>query len=264
MSYVESVEAHWVTGGAVNALRMSPADWDHLQRSYTVGQLIMPCCKGAAVPKVSPNGLQFFAHASGACSESEESQWHLAAKHTVRATLEALGCVATLEAPGMGALGRWQADVWGERGEVRIAVEIQRSYQHLRDYVDRQAKYREAGIRTVWLLRMDRYRTLIHSMGKERWRADPHSPDIERTGSCHPDIPMAILGLDEAGDAKVTGASAFQATLPELLEAVMTDRFLWLEGLWCIDNLDSMKERMRQIREANAAMAPPPGRRRRR
>jgi len=39
-----------------------------------MGELLMPCCKGAAVPKVSPNGLQHFAHASGVCSESEESQ----------------------------------------------------------------------------------------------------------------------------------------------------------------------------------------------
>ncbi|WP_233842283.1 competence protein CoiA family protein [Dyella sp. 2HG41-7] len=264
MSYVECIEALHVNGGTVNALKMTPAEWRQLQDTYTMGELQMPCCKGSAVPKVSPNGHPFFAHASGACSESEESQWHQAAKHTVRATLEALGCVATLEQPGQGELGRWQADVWGERGDMRIAVEIQRSYQHSRDYLDRQEKYRAAGVRTVWLLRLDRYRTLLMSLAKEKWRADRHNPNLERQGACHPDLPMAILTLDDAGEAKVTGASGFEATLPELLDAVMSDRFLCLEGLWCIDNLDAMKERMRLAREANAAKGPPPARRRRR
>jgi hypothetical protein len=112
-------------------------------------------------------------------------------------------------------------------------------------------------------LRLDRYRTLIHAMAKEQWRADPHTPSHERPGACHPDIPMAILELDDAGDPKVAGASFFQATLHELLEAVLTDRFLCLEGVWCIDNLDAMHERMRLAREANAAKAPPPRKRRR-
>lgn len=255
------VEARHIHGGTVNALRMSRTEFEALQKSYTVGELLMPCCPGAAVPKVSPNGLQHFAHASGVCSESEESQWHQRAKHTIRAHLEALGCTATVEEPGHGAGGRWQADVWGERGDIRIAVEIQRSYQHFRDYLERQAKYREAGVRTVWLLRLDRYRTLISSMAKEMRRADLHR---DRPWSCHPDIPVAILTLDEAGEAKATGASGFEATLPTLLDAVMTDRFKWVEGLWCIDNLDAMNERMRLIREANEAKGPLPSRRRRR
>ena len=263
MSYVECVEALHVNGGVVNALRMTPSEFDTLQRTYTLGELLMPCCKGAAVPKVSPNGHPHFAHASGACSASEESQWHQSAKHAVRTALETLGCVATLEEPGTGVTGRWQADVWGVRGDIRIAVEIQHSYQHLRDYQDRQAKYREAGIKTVWLLRQDRYRTLIMSLAKAKWRADPHNQPPERIGACHPDLPMAILTLGAAGDAKVTGASAFEATLLELLDAVLNDRFLCLEGLWCIDNLDTMKERMRLMWEANQAKGPPPSRRRR-
>jgi competence protein CoiA len=255
MSYVECVEALWATGGRVNALRMTPAEWRLLQENYAAVGLLMPCCKGGAVPKVSPNGHQHFAHKSGACSESEESQWHLAAKSAVRATLELIGCQATVDEPGMGPRGRWQADAWGERGDIRIAVEIQRSYQHLRDYQTRQQKYQQAGIRSVWLLRSDRYVTLVNSMRKERHREEFGGkwPYERHEGPCLPDIPVARLELDETGDAKVTGASFFESTLPQMLEAVIAGRFLWTQGLWCIDNLDAMQERMRLVREANQA-----------
>lgn len=108
-----------------------------------MGDLLMPCCPAPAVPKLSP-GHPFFAHAGagGDCSTSEESQWHLAAKILVRSVLENLGCRATLEESGVGNSGRWQADVWAERDGVKLAVEIQRSYQSLRDYRRRQEPYR--------------------------------------------------------------------------------------------------------------------------
>jgi len=248
MSYVECIEARWKSGGTVNALRMTPAEWDHLQRTYTVGDLLMPCCEGAAVPKVSPNGHPFFAHASGACSESEESQWHRAAKSVVRATLEALGCTATLEAPGMGALGRWQADVWAARGDVRLAVEIQHSYQHLRDYRDRQAKYREAGVRCLWLLRQDRLVTLMTSMRKENGRGML----LAGAGGFDPEVPVTGLALDEAGEAMIQGGWALQAPLADVLEGVLTGRFICVEGWWTLDTPEVLRERIRE-NEARAA-----------
>lgn len=261
-SNITCVEARHINGGTVNALRMTPAEWDTLQRSYAMGELLMPCCKGAAVPKVSPNGHPFFAHASGACSESEESQWHQAAKHTVRATLEALGCAATLEASGMGALGRWQADVWGEREDVRLAVEIQHSYQHLRDYRDRQAKYRGAGVRCLWLLRHDRLITLMKSMRNELYR---EGGLVQGHGGFDPQVPVTGLGLDEAGEARVLGGwPLVSATLADVLEGVLTERFICVDGWWTLDTADVMRERIRATEErAAAAMASMPKKRRR-
>jgi competence protein CoiA len=262
MSYVECVEAHTINGGVINAIRMTPAEWDGLQRTYKVGELLMPCCNGAAVPKVSPNGHPFFAHASGACSQSEESQWHQAAKHAVRATLEALGCVATVEKPGNGAVGRWQADVWGERGNQRIAVEIQHSYQHLRDYRDRQAKYREAGIRTLWLLRQDRIITLLNSMRKER-HAQEFAGGVwpQGSGGFTADVPVACLNMDDPGAPQILRGMGLKSELGEVLEAVLSDRFIWVDGWWTLDTREVMLERIRlsnEQYEANiAAMSKP-------
>lgn len=249
------IEATYADGtGTVNALRMTPAEWKELQRTYRVGALVMPCCPGAAVPKVSPNGYPFFAHASGACSSSEESQWHQAAKIIVRTALEDLGCAASIEAPGKGAGGRWQADVWAERGEVRLAVEIQRSYQGLDQYRERQQRYRDAGVRALWLLRPDRYRTLHTSMFKERWRTDfGRKWPAEGQGSAVADIPFAWMDLEP--EPRIGGASFFSATVSQLLDAVLTDRYVWIDGTWCIDNLDAMNAAMRESRERNAAAA---------
>lgn len=230
------IEAKYANGaGVVNALRLTSAQWLELQRSYQVGSLIMSCCTSPAIPKVSANGHPFFAHAGGACSTSEESQWHLAAKTLVRSALEELGCRATTEEPGSGNAGRWQADVWAERGPTKLAVEIQHSYQSLRDYRDRQERYRTAGIQVLWLLRAERYMTLIKSMGKERLRSEfgGKFPPSGHFGPCVADVPVACLEFEP--EPLITGAGLFSASVPKLLEATLSGRFRWADGWWCID-----------------------------
>ena len=248
------IEAAYANGtGVANALRMSQAQWLGLQRNYHVGDLLMPCCNAPAVPKISANGHPFFAHLSGACSTSEESQWHLAAKILVRSVLEDLGCRASVEVPGSSETSRWKADVWGERGEAKLAIEIQRSYQSLRDYRTRQKKYRAEGIKALWLLRQERYSTLTRSMSKERLRTEfgGKFPPAGHFGPCLADVPIAMLELEPT--TTITGAGFFTASLPDLLEAVLSDRFLCVDGLWCIDNLDAMSRAAQLARERAAA-----------
>ncbi|WP_052352314.1 competence protein CoiA [Pseudomonas sp. CK-NBRI-02] len=233
------IEASFADGrGVANALQMTASQWLALQASYQVGELLMPCCSAPAIPKISPNGFPFFAHAGGACSTSEESQWHLAAKLLVRSELQNLGCQAALEVPGHGSGGKWQADVWAERSGVKLAVEIQRSYQSLRDYRRRQERYRSEGVRALWLMRSDRYLTLVKSMGKERLRTEfgGRFPP-EGFYPCLKDVPVAQLQLEPT--VGVGGAGFFSATVPQLLEACLTDRFLCIDGRWCIDSQDS-------------------------
>jgi hypothetical protein len=52
------VETQHVNGNPINALCMTREQWRLLLETHAMGELLMPCCKGAAVPKVSPNGLQ--------------------------------------------------------------------------------------------------------------------------------------------------------------------------------------------------------------
>lgn len=234
--------------GSIRASEMTPTQWDQLQKSYRVGELLMPCCQDSAIPKVSPNGYRHFSHAGGACSSSEESQWHVSAKGHVLSSLLSLGCEAGLEVPGKGSGGRWQADVWGELGNVKLAVEVQRSYQHLRTYRDRQAKYRDAGVNVLWILRQDRYVTLTTAMSKERLREEfgGRWPASGHFSPCLPEVP--VVWLDVENEPTARGAGFFSAQLSVLLKSVFEGRFLWSDGLWCIDNLESMRERAAEAR----------------
>jgi hypothetical protein len=141
-----------------------------------------------------------------------------------------------MEEPGQRGGDAWRADVWAERGDTKLAVEIQRSYQHLREYQRRQRRYRDAGILALWLLHTDRFRTLVGSMAKERFRTDLGGkwPECGHFGPCLSNIPVAVLSFDP--DPAVSGAGLFASTLPNLLSAVLAGRFLCIDGNWRIDN----------------------------
>ena len=218
-------------GFIVDATTMNPAEWRALQTSYQLGELLMPCCDGSAVPKLSPNAVPFFAHAGNGCETSPESQWHLGAKQLVRDTARALGFTAELERPGGQGKARWCADVWIVADEVPFVVELQHSYQHLRDYITRHARYQEAGLRCLWLVIPGRYATLSMAMAKQRLREEfPGArrwPDGE--GSCLKNLPVAALFLDSTPAVR---GPALQATPADVLTAFARDTFRWASGTW--------------------------------
>lgn len=226
------VEAHRRDGSVVSALSLDRAQWDALQRGYTVGELLLPCgC--AAVPKTSPLGRPFFAHMSGACETAPETQFHLAAKALIQRTAAGLGYGVRVEEVGIGEGSRWKADVMIEHADRRVAVEIQRSYQHLRDYRERQARYGNSNVFAVWLLNVEGYRRLCKSTGRERLRAE-FGGRIPKGGyaPCLPDLPVAFLEFEP--EIFIKGARMFKAPADEWLRAVVEDRFTWLDGAWGI------------------------------
>ncbi|MGE8569637.1 MAG: hypothetical protein ACN6PV_24450 [Achromobacter sp.] len=128
--------------------------------------VFFPYASSFTVPKTSPLGLQFFAHASGTCGAAPESIWHHAAKEAVAAAARSLGYRATIEQLGNG----WTADVLVEHLSAPAAIECQHSYQHLRDYVAQQQRYRNADIRCLWLVMDARWSALGKSMWCHRSR----------------------------------------------------------------------------------------------
>ncbi|ERX80249.1 hypothetical protein P997_01677 [Pseudomonas aeruginosa 62] len=83
-------------------------------------------------------------------------------------------------------------------------------------------------------------------------------PPRGRFGPCFTDLPVVQLQLDP--EPGVRGAGFFSATIPQLLEAALTDRLLCIDGLWCIDNLDAMLRIAEQSRTQASTMrsAKPP------
>lgn len=118
--------------------------------------LVMPCCGRHAILKTSHLGTMFFAHirreGSICPSESEE---HLLAKDLVaRAAIQAGWHAETEVALKPHGI---VADVLATKGKQRIAFEIQWSRQKWEDTEKRQAAYKEAGVRALWLFRQSDY-----------------------------------------------------------------------------------------------------------
>lgn len=231
---VDTTYARVSAGDArIYAQDLDAAAWRSLQVSYQVGQLLMPCCDAPAIPKTSPLGLQFFAHASGACASSPESQWHQAAKEAVAAAAKLLGYRAVIEHPGADG---WRADVWIDVPGRPVAVELQHSYQHLRDYLRRQQRYAGAGVACMWLVLHKPYLTLTNACFRHRWKEELNRPKSwpEDQGVLLRDLPAFTLRLDNGGT--VHGPD-MHAVLPVALQGFCEGRYQWVNGRWLLDGI---------------------------
>jgi hypothetical protein len=219
--------------GVVDATTLDAATWRALQTTYHVGELLMPCCDSPAIPKSSRNGVPFFAHAGNGCQTSPESQWHLRAKQLVRDAARELGFLADIERPGNTGRSRWCADVWIEVNGVAYVVELQHSYQHLRDYLARQQRYKDSGLQCLWLVMPERYLTLLDAMTRQRRRMDFAGlrtwPNGQ--GGCIRDFPVALLELDPEPLVRGPG---LRSSMTQVLTAFVHGGFRWQDGMWCV------------------------------
>lgn len=196
--------------------------WNLLKDSYQIGDFLMPCCLSPAVPKTSSNGLQFFAHSVDECSTSPESQWHLATKEKVLRELAQLGASPRLEYSFRDAGRLIKSDVFCDWRGRRIALEIQHSYQSFSEYLQRQEKYKAAGIDNYWLIYQPRYLTLVSSIAKFRLRRD-FGNKMPPNGFFPfiPELPIALYDPDIEG-GKVGGGKRFSASLADWLSGVLS------------------------------------------
>lgn len=221
-------------GKYVLAESFNEHEWQALKDSHKVGDLLMPCCKTPAIPKTSPNFLQFFAHYSDECATSPESQWHIATKNSLVKELFSLGMEPCDEEPGHSATSAWKADIFFVTGRRKIVIEVQHSYQHLRDYLRRQERYAQSGVDAYWLLYTPRYMTLIKSLGKHRVRTE-FAGKIPSGGGFLPCIPqLPIAYFDPSGDHGVVKGAKLQATLRDWLASLIRNEFKYDTGAWII------------------------------
>lgn len=223
-------------GQVVHVAAFTETTWSALQQSYRVGELAMPCCGAPAIPKTSANGRRFFAHAGGECGTSPEGLWHLAAKRLVAGLGRDRGWDVREEAAGGDGVDCWKADVLLEHEGVRVVVELQHSYLHLREFLRRQERYQRAGVRCVWMLPGDGYLRLTKAMGKARV-ATAFAGRAPKEGffPCLPELPAVALEFEP--EVCIVGAALFRASPAEVLDAAMSGRFIWEAGAWMIEGV---------------------------
>ena len=143
-------------GKSVHSFDLSDDEWQALVlENRRVRHLRMPCCNSPLMLKRSRLGTRFFAHMkSGACATGAETEEHLELKRMVVEAARSRGWTAQTEIAGITPAGeQWRADVLAQKGTAKIAVEIQWSRQTNDETLRRQERYKQSGIRGLWLLR---------------------------------------------------------------------------------------------------------------
>lgn len=192
----------------VHAFDFDEDQWAALKSSYRAHGLAMPCCGRGAIPKTSALGNYFFAHSrKGPCKTAPETAQHLYCKQLIAQAAQAAGWTVLTERPGSCPQGEeWIADVFCERGNAKIAFEVQMSPQTHDETLRRQRRYRDSGVRGAWF----------------------HAP---RKGdyTVHTDKETPSFVLEAVNVGAPPPVKGFPANLPEFVTALLSKRVTWEE-----------------------------------
>lgn len=224
----------WTRNGEPVSAEVIPIrDWEALKLVAQLGDFVMPCCKAPAVLKTSINGVPFFAHLSNECATAPETTWHKAGKALVLASLMGMSIEAREEVPGRSPTGsKWEADVLFSLNRRTVVVELQSSYQHLRDYIRRQDRYRASGVECYWLVRHETFLTLGKATSRlllKRDYGNVFPPDGIGTGMLR-ELPVAMLEAD--GQNRVMFGLGKAATVQAWLEGLLNGAYQYRGGTW--------------------------------
>lgn len=222
-------------GIPVDAASISRDNWEMLKQTFELGDFVMPCCGASAVLKTSINGLPFFAHLFDECSTAPETVWHKSGKAAIVAALGGLGIEALQEVAGQSPVGqKWQADVVFSIQGRNIAIELQRSYQHLRDFIRRQELYAASNVECYWLTRPKLFRTLTKATSRLLLKRDYGNifpSEGIGTGSL-PELPVSMLIIENEQRVLFGGMKA--ATVQAWLAGIIDKTFRYRDGFWSL------------------------------
>lgn len=230
-------QSAWTRNGRpVDAAAIPSWDWEGLKQAAQLGDFVMPCCMAPAVLKTSINGLPFFAHLSDECVTAPETKWHKAGKTAVLASLSALGIEGREEIPGQSPSGdKWEADVLFSSGGRTIVIELQRSYQHFRDFTRRQERYTASAVECYWLVRKETFITLGKATSRLLLKRDFGNvfPTSGIGTGMLPELPVAML--DTEGEQRVLFGGLKYATVQKWLEGILNGAYQYRGGSWNLD-----------------------------
>lgn len=180
---------------------LTAGEWDALKADVRRKRrrVELPC-GSAGHAKTSRLGTQYFAHNAGGdgCSAGEGAE-HLLAKSIIIQAAREAGWEAEPEYRGEG----WIADVLVTRGTARVVFEVQWSPQAPEEFIARQQRYADEGIRCAWFARRPTGLTLPS-------RNVPIFGLDVREGQAHTTIGSTAMPLADAVIRLLTGRIQFR------------------------------------------------------
>ena len=225
-------DAYTADDQPIDASQFSSAEWEALKTASADQSFVftMGCCGARALLKTSPHGVQFFAHESDACATAPETQWHVAAKDRVLDALKHLGIQACRAVSGGTGQSTWQADVYFEIGYRKAAIELQRAYQPLQEFMARQECYRRSGVECYWLVPQE-VATPLHKAILEQRRATAWDqfmpPEL-----IYVNVPEFFVATFYPDQEQSIRAPRLVVDHCELLEAIVNNRLSYDGQLW--------------------------------
>jgi hypothetical protein len=146
---------HRATGQLVESFSVSEPEWAAMRADK--GAYIMQGTRLPAVLKQNRSGTRWFQARPGERDPNykPESAAHEMAKIWMVRALRAAGYSAEVEQYGTTPDGEaWEADVYLEIGNRKVAIEVQLSQQTFDDYLFRTQRYARSGVKVVWLVRL--------------------------------------------------------------------------------------------------------------
>lgn len=214
------------TGRNLQSFDFTEDEWRTLEHeNRRARHLRLPCCSAEVILRRSRLGTAHFAHKSrGHCTTAPEGAEHLLLKEIAVVAARAHGWTAQTEVSGTSPTGEgWRADVLAQKGPHRVAIEIQWSPQPKEELLRRQQRYKEAGIRGLWLLRQP-YFPVSHEL-----------PAAQVMGSL--DEPFsAVVNKDQTVplraflDAAFTRRLRFETAADAILSVKAGHQFCWSCG----------------------------------
>jgi len=141
-----------VDGTDTFSFDLTDGEWEQLRAKVQAKQVEIkfPCCNNRVGLRTSKLGTNHFYHLRrGDCTSAPETPEHLLAKRDIVIACREMGYQAITEY----ADDDWRADVMAIKGNARIAFEVQWSPQNLERTMERQERYKNAGVRGCWLFR---------------------------------------------------------------------------------------------------------------
>lgn len=193
----------------INAFEFDETSWANLKASYRNTDLKMPCCGNAAIPKTSTLGNFFFAHTrKGNCTSEPESAEHIYIKSLVAKAASSVGWSVITERLGESPNGeKWTADVFCEKGNAQVALEVQLSHQSAEATLARQKRYAESGVRCLWFLSSETFKDSYLKSSRE--------------------TPYFLLSIIEVGEEPTV--IQFDIELTKFVKGVLIGNLSWQE-----------------------------------